>query len=144
MTKKLNPQEVIDLIDNGADIILPIANGEPIRLLDILEENAEKLNNVKIHQLLALHPRPYIRGEIEQLQHISYFLSGATRKVYQQSKMELVPNNFHEVPRLLKKTTKMSMIMTVASPMMSTVISLWARRRIIFPSLSGKSLSSLK
>lgn len=117
MTKKLNPQEVIELIDDGADIILPIANGEPIRLLDILEENADKLNNVKIHQLLALHPRPYIRGELEQLKHVSYFLSGATRKVYQQSKMELIPNNFHEVPRLLKKTTKMSMIMTVASPM---------------------------
>src|SRR5690606_7101552 len=32
-------------------------------------------------------------------------------------KMELIANNFHEVPRLLKKTTKMSMIMTVASPM---------------------------
>lgn len=117
MTKKLNSQEVTELIDKGADIIVPIANGEPIRLLDILEENVEKLEGVKIHQLLALRSRRYIQGEFEQLKHVSYFLSGATRKVYQQAKMELVPNNFHEVPRLLKKTTKMSMIMTVASPM---------------------------
>ena len=117
MTKKLNPQELLRLIDKGADIIIPIANGEPIKLLDILEKHADQLQDVKIHQMLALRERSYIKGELEQLKHISYFLSGATRKVYQQAKMELVPNNFHEIPRLLKKTTKMSMIMTVASPM---------------------------
>lgn len=117
MTKKLNPEEVVGLIDKGADIIIPIANGEPIKLLDILEERADQLEGVKIHQMLALRERSYIRGELEQLKHVSYFLSGATRKVYQQAKMELVPNNFHEIPKMLKKTTKMSMIMTVASPM---------------------------
>ena len=117
MTKKLNSQEVVGLIDQGADIIVPIANGEPIRLLDILEEHAEQLSDVKIHQMLALRSRPYIQGEFDQLKHVSYFLSGATRKVYQQAKMELIPNNFHEMPRILRKTTKMSMIMTVASPM---------------------------
>lgn len=117
MTKKLNPQQVVELIDHGADIIIPIANGEPVRLLDILEEHAQQLNGVKIHQMLALRSRPYIQGEFDQLKHISYFLSGATRNVYQQAKMELVPNNFHEMPRILQKTTKLSMIMTVASPM---------------------------
>ena len=117
MTKKLNPEEVVGLIGQGADIIIPIANGEPIKLLDILEERADQLDDVKIHQMLALRERSYIKGELEQLKHVSYFLSGATRKVYQQAKMELVPNNFHEIPKMLKKTTKMSMIMTVASPM---------------------------
>ncbi|MCM3612153.1 propionyl-CoA--succinate CoA transferase [Planococcus sp. MERTA32b] len=117
MTRKLNPEEVAGLIDKGADIIIPIANGEPIKLLDILEERADQLDGVKIHQMLALRERSYIKGELEQLKHVSYFLSGATRKVYQQAKMELVPNNFHEIPQMLKKTTKMSMIMTVASPM---------------------------
>ncbi|PSL40426.1 acyl-CoA hydrolase [Planomicrobium soli] len=117
MTKKLSVPDLISLIEPGADIIIPIANGEPIRLLDLLEENADKLSGVAIHQMLALRPRSYIEGQFEQLKHVSYFLSGATRKVYQQAKLELVPNNFHEVPRMLKKITKMSMIMTVASPM---------------------------
>lgn len=117
MTKKLTSQDLVGLIEPGADIIVPIANGEPIHLLDILEENADQLNGVTIHQMLALRPRPYILGEFEQLKHVSYFLSGATRKVYQQAKIELVPNNFHEVPRMLQKITKMSMIMTVVSPM---------------------------
>ena len=118
MTKLLDVQEVIALIENEADIIIPIANGEPIHLLDLLEEHASELRDVKIHQMLALHPRNYILGEMPgQLSHVSYFLSGATRKTYQQAKMDLVPNNFHEVPRLLKKVTKMSMIFSVASPM---------------------------
>ncbi|GKW46353.1 acetyl-CoA hydrolase/transferase family protein [Planococcus sp. NCCP-2050] len=117
MTKKLSAQEVVGLIDQGADIIIPIANGEPIHLLDILEEHADQLQGVKIHQMLALRNRPYIEGAYEGLKHVSYFLSGATRKVYQQAKMELVPNNFHEVPRMLQKVTKMSMMMTVVSPM---------------------------
>lgn len=117
MTKKLSAQEVVGLIERGADIIIPIANGEPIHLLDLLEEHADQLQGVKIHQMLALHNRPYIEGAYEGLKHVSYFLSGATRKVYQQAKMELVPNNFHEVPRMLQKVTKMSMMMTVVSPM---------------------------
>ena len=40
------------------------------------------------------------------LSHVSYFLSGATRKAYQEGKIELVPNVFHEVPRMLKKVNK--------------------------------------
>ncbi|WP_075618694.1 acetyl-CoA hydrolase/transferase family protein [Paenisporosarcina indica] len=118
MSKLLDVNEVIELIEKEADIIIPIANGEPIQLLDILEEHASELSNVKIHQMLALHPRKYILGEMPgQLTHVSYFLSGATRKTYQQAKMDLVPNNFHEIPRMLKKVTKMSMVFSVASPM---------------------------
>ena len=118
MTKILDAKSFIELIEEEADIIIPIANGEPILLLDMLEEHASELNHVKIHQMLALHPRKYILGEMpDQLTHVSYFLSGATRKIYQNAKMDLVPNNFHEVPRMLSKVTKMSMILSVASPM---------------------------
>lgn len=118
MEKRLSAEQFIDLIDVEADIIIPIANGEPHRLLDILEENHSELQNVKIHQMLALRERDYIIGKMKgHLSHVSYFLSGATRKAYQEGKIELVPNVFHEVPRMLKKVTNMSMIITVASPM---------------------------
>ena len=62
MEKRLSAEQFIDLIDKEADIIIPIANGEPHRLLDILEENHLKLQNVKIHQMLALRERDYIIG----------------------------------------------------------------------------------
>jgi acyl-CoA hydrolase len=119
MTKRLSTEDFIGLIEKEADLIIPIANGEPIRLLDIMEENYEKLQNVKIHQMLAIRSRNYINGgEMKNhLSHVSYFLSGATRKAYNEGKIDLIPNHFHEVPKMLKRNTKMSMIMTVASPM---------------------------
>ena len=39
VTKLLNSNEIINLIDKDMDIILPLSNGEPHGLLDILEEN---------------------------------------------------------------------------------------------------------
>lgn len=118
MTKILSNDELISLIEKDADIILPIANGEPTRLLNILEENYTRLQNVTIHQLLTLKERDYINGKMPgHLSHTSYFLSGATRKAFSNGTVELVPNVFHEVPNILRKTTKMSKIFAVASPM---------------------------
>ena len=118
MNKLLTDQQIINLIEKDADIILPLANGEPHKLLDILEGNADALTNVKIHQLLALNPRKYMEGAFPgKLKHISYFLSGATRKMFQQGMVDLVPNHFHEVPKILRHSTNLSMIMAVASPM---------------------------
>ncbi|WP_342513487.1 acetyl-CoA hydrolase/transferase C-terminal domain-containing protein [Sporosarcina sp. FSL K6-1522] len=118
MTKRLHIEEIMDLIEREADIIVPIANGEPHRLLDLLEENHTKLERVKIHQMLTLRERDYIAGRMkEHLSHVSYFLSGATRKAYHEGQVELVPNVFHEVPDMLRQMTKMSLIMSVASPM---------------------------
>lgn len=116
--KLLTAQQVIDLIPHNADIILPLTNGEPHKLLDILEDRAHQLTNVKIHQLLALQSRKYMNGAFPgQLHHVSYFLSGATRKQFYQGLVDLVPNHFHEMPRILKNSTNLSMIMAVASPM---------------------------
>lgn len=118
MNKLLTDHQIISLIKKDADIILPLTNGEPHKLLDILERNADALTNVKIHQLLALKHRKYMKGDFPgKLRHISYFLSGATRKMFQQGMVDLVPNHFHEVPKILRHSTNLSMIMAVASPM---------------------------
>ncbi|WP_205961722.1 acetyl-CoA hydrolase/transferase family protein [Psychrobacillus vulpis] len=117
-TKKLTDRQIIDLIEKNADIILPLTNGEPHKLLDILEENADELTNVKIHQLLSLQQRKYMEGAFPgKLSHVSYFLSGVTRNLFHQGMLDLVPNHFHEMPRILKQCTNLSMVMAVASPM---------------------------
>ncbi|MCM3744448.1 propionyl-CoA--succinate CoA transferase [Sporosarcina luteola] len=118
MTKLLNSLEVIGLIEKDTDIIIPLSNGEPHGLLDLLEANYEQLDSVKVHQMLALRERDYINGKMAgHLSHISYFLSGATRKAYWEGHVELIPNVFQEMYRLLQKTTKKAMVMAVASPM---------------------------
>lgn len=111
-------ETVLAFVEDGADLIVPLANGEPVAVLDAIEAHAEDLYGVRIHQMHALHDRPYLYGSMrEHLLHMSYFLSPVTRPAYYARGCELVPNNFSEVPRLLRKTTKCSMVLAAASPM---------------------------
>lgn len=109
---------LMDVIPEGADIIIPPGNGEPHRLLDWLEAGNEQLNHVSIHQILPLRQREYMKQVYgTRLRHISYFLSDANRQAFHEQQVELVPNHFHEMPKILKQSTRLSMIMTVVSPM---------------------------
>ena len=112
------PQDVLDLIEDGADLIVPLANGEPVSVLDAIEANATRFRNVRVHQMHALHDRPYLHGACrEHLLHVSYFLSPVTRPAFHERGCELVPNHFSEVPRLLRETTRCSLVLAAASPM---------------------------
>lgn len=111
------PSAVLDHVDAGADIIVPLANGEPPALLDALEAAADRLEGVRVHQMHALDERAYIRGEFgDRLRHVSYFLSPATRAAYWAGQVELVPNHFSEVPALLRRVTRCSLVLARVAP----------------------------
>ena len=111
-------EDVLAGIEDGADLIVPLANGEPVSVLDAIEANVERLRDVRIHQMHALHDRPYLHGAFrDHLLHVSYFLSPVTRPAFHERGCELVPNHFSEVPRLLRETTKCSMVLAAAAPM---------------------------
>ena len=121
MSRPLPPavpaQDVLRHVEPGTDLILPLANGEPVGLLDVLEEHHERLSRVRVHQMHALHERPYIRGEFgDRLRHVSYFLSGATREAYWAGGCDLVPNHFSEMPQLLRKVADHPLVLAAASP----------------------------
>jgi acyl-CoA hydrolase len=113
----LPPEAVLDHIPPGADIIMPNANGEPVNLVNAIEDHAHTLQGVRIHQMHALRERRYINGEFgDRLRHVSYFLAPATRKSYLAGHCDLVPNHFSEVPDLLRRETKCSLVIAAASP----------------------------
>jgi len=113
----LPPEAVLEHIPEAADIIVPIANGEPVLLMDTLEANNERLSGVRVHQMHPLRPRDYIRGAFgDRLRHVSYFLAAGDREAFWAGQCDLVPNHFSEVPALLRKTTKCSLVMAAASP----------------------------
>ena len=96
---------------------MPNANGEPVRVVDTLEEHAEQLQDVRIHQMHALRERRYINGEFgDHLRYVSYFLAPASRKAYLAGNCDLMPNHFSEVPDLLRRFTKCSLVIAAASP----------------------------
>ncbi|MGQ0431166.1 MAG: acetyl-CoA hydrolase/transferase family protein [Microthrixaceae bacterium] len=112
------PEAVLELIADDADLIVPLANGEPITVLDAIEASATRYRGVRVHQMHALHDRPYLHGSVrDHLLHVSYFLSAVTRPAYHERGCELVPANFSEVPRLLRQTTKCSLVLAAAAPM---------------------------
>jgi acyl-CoA hydrolase len=111
------PEDVLQHIKPGADVIVPLANGEPVAVIDALEQNYEQLERVRVHQMHALHERPYMHGECgDHLRHVSYFLSEATRQAYWDGEIDLVPSNFSEMPKLLRDCTKCSIVVASASP----------------------------
>lgn len=98
------------------DVVVPIANGEPVELLDGLEARASQLDRVRIHQMHALRDRPYLRGESRgHLEHVSWFLSHVTRPSFAAGGCELVPANFSEVPLLLRERDPV-VVLAAASP----------------------------
>jgi acyl-CoA hydrolase len=95
-----------------------MANGEPPGLLDALEAHHTALDQVRVHQMHALHPRPSIDGRCgDHLRHVSYFLSPVTRPAYWERACDLVPNHFSEMPHLLRTATKCSIVLAAVSPL---------------------------
>jgi acyl-CoA hydrolase len=108
---------VVDHVGPAADVIVPLANGEPVGLLDALERNAHRLDGVRVHQMHALHDRPYLHGEFgDRLRHVSYFLSHVTRPCFREGTVDLVPNHFSEMRAILKSATTDPLVLACVSP----------------------------
>ncbi len=103
-------------LEPGAELVVPIANGEPTFLLSELERRAEELNGVRVHQMHAMRDLPYLRGAFRgRLEHVSWFLSPITRTAYAAGGCELVPANFSEMPqRLLEREP--AFVLAAATP----------------------------
>lgn len=100
-----SPDAVLGLLGPGSNIVVPLANGEPVAVLDAIEAAAAagQLEGVRIHQMHALHDRGYFDGRYgDRLRHVSYFLSHLTRQHLQDGGLDLVPCHFSEVPLLLR------------------------------------------
>lgn len=107
---------MLDLIGAGTDLIVPLANGEPVGLLDAVESAADRLHGVRVHQMHALHDRDYLDGRYgDRLRHVSYFLSAVTRPHYHSGGIDLVPAHFSEMPHMLRHNCDRPLILAAAS-----------------------------
>lgn len=70
--KRKKPEDILALIKDGDDIILPLANGEPKVILDCIEAHATQFRQVRLHQMHALRQRDYINGKYaDHLKHVT-------------------------------------------------------------------------
>ncbi len=115
--EQTTPDAVLEHIGPHADLIVPLANGEPVTLLDAIEAAADDLEGVRVHQMHCLRDRPYLHGAFgDRLHHVSYFLSEVTRPCFRNGTVDLVPNNFSEMRSILAARTTDPLIIASASP----------------------------
>jgi acyl-CoA hydrolase len=114
--RRTTADAVLDHIEEGADLIVGVANGEPRTVLDAIEANAASLRGVRTHQMIPLRERPSFGVGDEHLRHVSWFLSPHDRAAFAAGTCDLVPNNFSEIPLLMRKTTKRSLVLTAVAP----------------------------
>jgi acyl-CoA hydrolase len=111
------PEAVLHLLERSGDVIVPLANGEPVAVLDAIEANDDRFDGLRIHQMHALYDRPSLHGAFgDRIRHRSYFLSHVTRPCYAAGTIDLVPSNFSEMRDLLQATTKDPLVVAGASP----------------------------
>ncbi len=111
------PEDVLDHIGQGTQVITPLANGEPTATIDAIEGAADHLDGVRVHQMHAIHDRAYLRGEFgDRLRHISYFLSHITRPQFAAGHVGLVPAHFSEVYQIMRLRTDDPLVIAAASP----------------------------
>src|SRR5918997_745542 len=110
------PEAVLEHIEEEADLIAGMANCEPATVLDAIEAHAQRLSSVRIHQMIPFRERRYMHGAFPGLRHVSWFLSPADREAFHKDTCDLVPNNFSEVPYLMRHSTRCSLILAAVSP----------------------------
>ncbi|WP_230369874.1 hypothetical protein [Paludibacterium denitrificans] len=102
--KLTHAAEAIGLVRNGDSIIVPTGIAEPPELLTALSENRTHFRDVKVWQLLAMGNYAYLDPQtVEHVRHVSYFLSGTVRKGCHEGWIDLLPNHFSEIPRMIKR-----------------------------------------
>jgi acyl-CoA hydrolase len=114
--KRRRPEAVLEHIGEGDDIIVGMFNCEPLTVIDALEADAGRLSEVRIHQMFPYRERRYMHGDFPGLRHVSWFLSPANREAFHKDTCDLVPNNFSEVPALMRRTTSCSLVLAAVSP----------------------------
>ena len=110
---------VLDHVHQGGHLIIPMANGEPVALLDAIEVAAANgtIDRVSVHQMHVLHDRRYLHGDYgDHLRHISYFLSRVTRPCFRNGTIDLVPNHFSEVFSHMQRRTTDPLVIACAAP----------------------------
>lgn len=115
-TAEVLAEALVEQLPAGAELVVPIANGEPIGLLDELERRADRLTAVRVNQMHVVNDRPYLHGAHRgHLDHVSWFLSSITRPPFRAGNCEFAPANFSEIPRFLLAKSP-AVVLAAASP----------------------------
>ena len=115
-TRCSDPSAIVEHLGAHADVIVPLANGEPDTVMAAVDAAGPDLHGVRVHQMHSLHDRPYLHGVYPGLRHVAYFLSEITRPAFHEGGLDFTPVHFSEMPHILGYVTRAPIIAAAASP----------------------------
>jgi itaconate CoA-transferase len=120
--KRTTPAQAVKHLAPGSTLVHGMATGEPPALLGAIAARvrAGDLNGLKVFSLLPMEHvgRTLLASDLsDRLSAYSWFVSGADRELVQKGLHHFVPNEFHQIPRLLRDFMKVDVTVTTVSPM---------------------------
>jgi itaconate CoA-transferase len=121
--KKLtSPAKAVEYIPHESTIVHGMGTGEPPALLGAIADRvrAGELKGIKIFSLLPMEHvgRTLLVPDLsDRLSAYCWFVSGADRELVKCGLNHFVPNEFHQIPRLIRDFMKVDVTVTTVSPM---------------------------
>jgi len=120
--KCTTPESAVAHIAPGSTVVHGMGTGEPPALLESLAERlrAGDLQDLKVFSLL---PMAHVANTLlapdlsDRVAAYCWFVSGADRDLVKCGRSHFVPNEFHQIPRLLRDFMKVDVAVTTVSPM---------------------------
>lgn len=121
-SKLTTPQQAIEPIPDTCTIVHGMASGEPAALLGAVAERARagKFKEVKVFSMLPMaHAARTILdpGLSDVIFPHTWFVSALDRGLVRVGLNSFVPNEFHQVPRLIREFMELDLVVTTVSPM---------------------------
>jgi len=117
--KRMTAEQAVQQVRNGDFIIVPTGAGEPPTLLTALSEARRQFKDVKVGSVLPMRKFAYLAPETyENVRHVGFFLGGANRAGAQAGWVDIIPNNFSEIPRKIDRGNMAAdVVFAISSPM---------------------------
>ena len=120
--KLTTPEQAVEAIKDSATIVHGMASGEPPALLAAIARRVRQgdLKDLRIFSFLAMANAaatilsPDLAGLIH---HHCWFVSGPERDQVRTGQHLYVPNQFHQIPRLIRDFMDVDVTVTTVSPM---------------------------
>jgi succinyl-CoA:cyclohexane-1-carboxylate CoA transferase len=115
--KLCSPADAASLVKSGDHLCFPLFAGEPTLFVKALAARKRELEGVVVNQQHHLCPDYFTEDSVPHIKVNAWFTSHVSRHAVQKGWADFVPNNFHEVPRLLREYWPIDIAGTVVSPM---------------------------
>jgi itaconate CoA-transferase len=116
------PAKAVEHIAHGSTLVHGMGPGEPPALLGAIADRvrAGDLNALKVFSMLPMEHvgRTLLAPDLsDRLSAYCWFVSGADRELVKRGLNHFVPNEFHQIPRLLRDFMEVDVTVTTVSPM---------------------------